>query len=170
MQNKHYFFFSFLGIPTFGEGGGGQAGWAKIPTFTKNLFWRLPLGEGRNSESEYPSVFIDWTLHLASWCWNYPHYPCSSGGSHSVVRMLVQVGGVEFFRFWGVITISPSLSNTALLKIFNRKPDVAPGSFPVLLKNIGPFPFCFHSANTSGSLLRKKFSITSKKSSTNWKA
>ena len=43
MQNKHYFFFSFLGIPTFGEGGGGQAGWAKIPTFTKKLFWRLPL-------------------------------------------------------------------------------------------------------------------------------
>ena len=31
-------------IPTFGEGGwGGQAGWAKIPTFTENLFWRLPL-------------------------------------------------------------------------------------------------------------------------------
>ena len=43
MQNKHYFFFSFLGIPTFGEGGGGQAGWAKIPTFTENLFCMLPL-------------------------------------------------------------------------------------------------------------------------------
>ena len=24
MQNKHYFFFSFLGIPTFGEGGGSS--------------------------------------------------------------------------------------------------------------------------------------------------
>ena len=23
--------------------GGGQAGWAKIPTFTENLFWKLPL-------------------------------------------------------------------------------------------------------------------------------
>ena len=28
-------------ILTFGEGG-GQAGWAKFPTFTENLFWRLP--------------------------------------------------------------------------------------------------------------------------------
>ena len=28
-------------IPTFGEGG-GQAGWAKIPTFTENLFCMLP--------------------------------------------------------------------------------------------------------------------------------
>ena len=28
-------------IPTFGEG--GQAGWAKFPTFTDNLFWGLPL-------------------------------------------------------------------------------------------------------------------------------
>ena len=41
MQNKHYFF-SFLGIPTYGEGG-GQAGWAKFPTFTENLFLGLPL-------------------------------------------------------------------------------------------------------------------------------
>ena len=29
-------------IPTFGEGGGGQAGWAKFPTFTENLFCKLP--------------------------------------------------------------------------------------------------------------------------------
>ena len=29
-------------IPTFGEGGEGQAGWAKFPTFTENLFWKLP--------------------------------------------------------------------------------------------------------------------------------
>ena len=29
-------------IPTFGEGGGGQAGWAKFPTFTENLFCMLP--------------------------------------------------------------------------------------------------------------------------------
>ena len=40
MQNKH--FFSFLGIPTYGEGG-GQAGWAKFPIFTENLFLGLPL-------------------------------------------------------------------------------------------------------------------------------
>ena len=33
-----------MGIPTYGEGGGGgQAGWAKFPTFTENLFWKLPL-------------------------------------------------------------------------------------------------------------------------------
>ena len=24
------------------RGGGGQAGWAKFPTFTENLFWKLP--------------------------------------------------------------------------------------------------------------------------------
>ena len=30
-------------IPTFGEGGGCQAGWDKIPTFTENLFCMLPL-------------------------------------------------------------------------------------------------------------------------------
>ena len=35
------YFFSFLGIPTYEEGG-GQADWAKFPTFTENLFWRLP--------------------------------------------------------------------------------------------------------------------------------
>ena len=40
MQNKH--FFSFLGIPTYVEGGGGQAGWAKFLTFTENLFLGLP--------------------------------------------------------------------------------------------------------------------------------
>ena len=28
-----------------GEGGGGQAGWDKIPTFTENKFWLLPLIE-----------------------------------------------------------------------------------------------------------------------------
>ena len=41
MQNKHYFFFPFWESQRSGRGG-GQAGWAKIPTFTKNLFWRLP--------------------------------------------------------------------------------------------------------------------------------
>ena len=44
MQNKHYFFFPFWESQRSGRGGvGGQAGWAKIPTFTENLFWRLPL-------------------------------------------------------------------------------------------------------------------------------
>ena len=38
MQNKHQF---FLGAPNFR--GGGQAGWDKIPSIAKNLFWRLPL-------------------------------------------------------------------------------------------------------------------------------
>ena len=42
MQNKHWFFFLF-GNPNVRGGGGGQAGWAKFPTFTKNLFWMLPL-------------------------------------------------------------------------------------------------------------------------------
>ena len=53
MQNKHNFFFSFLGIPTFREGGGGQAGWAKIPTFTENLFCMLPL-------TEHPILKSNW--------------------------------------------------------------------------------------------------------------
>ena len=34
-------------IPTFGEGGVGQAVWAKFPTFTENLFWVLPLWDSR---------------------------------------------------------------------------------------------------------------------------
>ena len=39
-QNKRYFF-SFWGVPTFGEGEGG-CGWDKIPTLTKNGFEGLP--------------------------------------------------------------------------------------------------------------------------------
>ena len=42
MQNKHYFFFPFLESQLSGRGG-GQAGWTKFPTFTENLFWKLPL-------------------------------------------------------------------------------------------------------------------------------
>ena len=41
MQNKHYFFFPFWESQRSGRG--GQAGWAKIPTFTENLFCKLPL-------------------------------------------------------------------------------------------------------------------------------
>ena len=32
-----------LGVPTFGEGGGGRPGWDKIPNFSKNQIWKLPL-------------------------------------------------------------------------------------------------------------------------------
>ena len=37
-----------MGIPTFGERGGGQAGWNKIPTLTENFFWMLPYSEQLN--------------------------------------------------------------------------------------------------------------------------
>ena len=40
-QNQHYFFFLF-GNPNVGEGDGCQAGWDKIPTFTKYMFLWLP--------------------------------------------------------------------------------------------------------------------------------
>ena len=42
MQNKHQKFFLVVGVPTFGEGGGGQAGWDKIPSLPKKKFGRLP--------------------------------------------------------------------------------------------------------------------------------
>ena len=34
IKKKHVF--PFVGIPTFGEGRGGQAGWDKIPTWNEN--------------------------------------------------------------------------------------------------------------------------------------
>ena len=40
MLNKHWFFSDF-GVPVFGEGGRGSAGWDKIPTFA-NFFWGSP--------------------------------------------------------------------------------------------------------------------------------
>ena len=45
MQNKHRIFFLVVGVPTFGEGGGGggQAGWDKIPSLPKKKFGGLPL-------------------------------------------------------------------------------------------------------------------------------
>ena len=43
MQNKHQIFFLVVGVPTFGEGGGGQAGWDKIPSLPKKKNWTAPL-------------------------------------------------------------------------------------------------------------------------------
>ena len=42
MQNKHETFFSFFGGPTYGEGEGGSAGWAKSPSFS-DFFFIAPL-------------------------------------------------------------------------------------------------------------------------------
>ena len=39
-------FFFLFGNPNI-RGGGSQAGWAKFPTFTENLFWKLPLLKSR---------------------------------------------------------------------------------------------------------------------------
>ena len=61
MQNKHQFFFLF-GNPNIRGGGGGQAGWAKFPTFTENLFWELPLVGASDfilpPADHWPSAFI----------------------------------------------------------------------------------------------------------------
>ena len=43
MQNKHQKKF-VVGVPTSGEGGGGKAGWDKIPSLSKEIFLGLPLG------------------------------------------------------------------------------------------------------------------------------
>ena len=43
-------------IPTFGEGGGGQAGWAKFPTFTENLFCKLPYNAGYSMSITHASI------------------------------------------------------------------------------------------------------------------
>ena len=42
MQNKHYFFFSFLGIPTFGEGGGVKPVGSKSQLLPKICFGGFP--------------------------------------------------------------------------------------------------------------------------------
>ena len=42
MQNKHQKFFFWCGCPNLRWGGGGQAGWDKIPSLSKELFVRLP--------------------------------------------------------------------------------------------------------------------------------
>ena len=42
MQNKHQKNFKVVGVPTFGEGVGGQAGWDKIPSLPKKKFGGLP--------------------------------------------------------------------------------------------------------------------------------
>ena len=41
MQNKH--FFSFLGIPTYGEGGGGSSRLGQIPNFYRKFVLKAPL-------------------------------------------------------------------------------------------------------------------------------
>ena len=51
MQNKH--FFSFLGNPNVRGGGGGQAGWDKIPTYRPNFY-----SEGSPKEKEEIVVTI----------------------------------------------------------------------------------------------------------------
>ena len=65
MQNKHNFFFLF-GNPNFqGGGGAGQAGWAKIPTFTENLFWELPLWDW-SYDSFKPKIITVCLMHTSS--------------------------------------------------------------------------------------------------------
>ena len=44
MQNKHQKKFFVGGVPTSREGGGGQAGWDKIPSLSKELIVGLPSG------------------------------------------------------------------------------------------------------------------------------
>ena len=43
MQNKHQNFFLSCWCPNVRGGGGGQAGWDKIPSLPKKKFGRLPL-------------------------------------------------------------------------------------------------------------------------------
>ena len=38
----------------------GQAGWAKFPTFTKNLFWGLPLSK----HTQFFGALQDWNLQV----------------------------------------------------------------------------------------------------------
>ena len=53
MQNKDKFCFSFLGIPTFGEGGGGKPVGTKSQLWPKIFFWGSPNLEELTSETEY---------------------------------------------------------------------------------------------------------------------
>ena len=39
-----------------GGGGGGQAGWAKFPTFTENLFCKLPYNAGYSMSITHASI------------------------------------------------------------------------------------------------------------------
>ena len=43
MQKKTSIFFLVLGVPTYGEGGGGRPGWDKRPNFSTDPVWGLPL-------------------------------------------------------------------------------------------------------------------------------
>ena len=43
MQNKHYSFFSFLGIPTYGEGRGGSSRLGQIPNFYRKFVFGASL-------------------------------------------------------------------------------------------------------------------------------
>ena len=47
MQNKHPNKILDVGVPMFGEGG-GQAGWDKIPSLSKEINFWLPLGDSMN--------------------------------------------------------------------------------------------------------------------------
>ena len=47
-------------IPTFGEG--GQAGWAKFPTFTENLFLELPLHYGSTEILHFNHTLLYYAL------------------------------------------------------------------------------------------------------------
>ena len=44
MKNKHQIFFLVFFVPTFGEGGGGQAGWDKIPSLAEIFLDGSPKG------------------------------------------------------------------------------------------------------------------------------
>ena len=87
MQNKHYFFFSFLGIPTFGEVGGVKPVGPKSQLLPKICFWGFPNRPGANKLHMWarlhwgPFLKIptkSWCLHLAqvtTWCLSIDEWP-----------------------------------------------------------------------------------------------
>ena len=54
MQKKHQFFFLVLGVPTYGEGGGGRPGWDKRPNFSTDPIWGLPLDKCHKINTNHP--------------------------------------------------------------------------------------------------------------------
>ena len=67
MQNKHYFFFSFLGIPTFGEGGGVKPVGPKSQLLPKICFGGFPyVLINRDFFSAAPFVQVHWAFQISS--------------------------------------------------------------------------------------------------------
>ena len=71
MQNKHYFFFSFLGIPTFGEGGGSSR-LGQNPNFYRKFVLHASLILSFKIKSYSCQVLekkkLLWWIHLSSSC------------------------------------------------------------------------------------------------------